>query len=45
MNASTPETLRDAIIDVVLTQIDPSVIDAQTAIDFGSTTAICNSFV
>tara|TARA_S200000501_G_scaffold140098_1_gene132458 strand:- start:60 stop:1160 length:1101 start_codon:yes stop_codon:yes gene_type:complete len=35
MNASTPETLRDAIIDVVLTQIDPSVIDAQTAIDFG----------
>ena len=35
LNATTPETLRDAIIDVVLTQIDPSVIDAQTATDFG----------
>jgi membrane-bound lytic murein transglycosylase C len=33
--ATTPEMLRQSIIDVLLTQIDPSVIDAKTAQDFG----------
>ena len=31
----TPESLKQSIINVLLTQIDPSVIDAKTAQDFG----------
>jgi membrane-bound lytic murein transglycosylase C len=35
LTAITPETLKQSIIDVLLTQIDPSVIDAKSAQDFG----------
>ena len=35
VTALTVERLRDAIVEVLLTQIDPSVIDARTAQDFG----------
>ena len=45
LTAITPETLKQSIIDVLLTQIDPSVIDAKTAQDFenksGGTRGIC----
>ena len=35
VSAITPESLKQSIINVLLTQIDPSVIDAKTAQDFG----------
>lgn len=35
VSAITPETLKQSIVNVLLTQIDPSVIDAKTAQDFG----------
>ena len=35
VSAITPENLKKSIINVLLTQIDPSVIDAKTAQDFG----------
>ena len=35
VRASSVERLREAIVDVLLTQIDPAVIDAKTARDFG----------
>ena len=35
VSAITPESLKQSIVNVLLTQIDPSVIDAKTAQDFG----------
>ena len=35
VRATTVERLRESIVDVLLTQIDPAVIDAKTARDFG----------
>ena len=35
VNANKEKVLKQAIIDVLLTQVDPSVIDAKTAQDFG----------
>jgi len=37
LTATTENLLKQSIIDVLLTQIDPSVIDAKTAQDFGLT--------
>lgn len=35
ISASNPDSVQQAAVEILLTQIDPSIIDAQTAVDLG----------